>query len=510
MSDSAAPRVTCRCPECGNSIRAPANAMGKRGRCPQCSTPFVVEKVVSSSQRAARTSKSNGTAASSTRGRRRRAQKTAGSRSTRTRIRKEILGAFRGDFPRPRLSIGLRLTALFVLVVMLLLPLIYLGFTAGIGWITWWHATNNYTWMSIPGGRAKLLVGFVYGMLILFGGVWFLSLLGNLFVRIGGSDASEGIVRDDEPLLYEFAEKLAQIVGAPKPDAIRLCVSANASASFETSLFGMRRKAFVLTIGVPLVAGLTLPQLTGVIAHEFGHFSQRGSTLLTRLIYRINVWFAAAAAGGDATDELIYGMTEDEDGNAGLAVVGFLFWILVSMGRAVLWCLMMFGVAISSTLSRRMEFDADRYETGVVGSKVFKSTSRRMVELNIAEAVAQDYIAGSLDPEHLPDNYPRFVAGLADQYPKVRKRAKKYVREERAGLFGSHPTTNSRIRAAERLDLPGIFRTEQTAKALFRNFDEESHDLTRLLYSMHFRREIDPARLRPTDHALETFVETMG
>ena len=424
-------------------------------------------------------------------------------------MRDDVLNAFDGDFPRPRLSFGLRLTSLLVVGVMLLLPLIYVGFTAGIGWLTYWHAVNNYTWMAVPGGRAKVLVGFFYVLLIVMGGVWFFSLLGNLFVRIGGSDTTEGFERNDEPLLYEFADKLADVIGAPRPDAVRLCLNANASASFETSLFGLRRKAFVLTIGVPLVSGLTLPQLTGVVAHEFGHFSQKGSTLLTRLIYRINVWFAAAASGGDAADEMIYGMTENEE-SPGLAIFGFLFWILVNLGRAVLWCLMMFGVAVSSTLSRRMEFDADRYEAGVVGSQVFKSTSRRMIELNVAEAVAGEYIGGSLDADHLPDNYPAFVAGLADQYPRVRKAAKKIVREEKAGFFSSHPTTKARIRAAERLDLPGIFQSPHPAKVLFRSFDQESERVTQLLYSLHFRHAVDEDRLRPTEEALKIYVQTMS
>jgi hypothetical protein len=81
---------------------------------------------------------------------------------------------------------------------------------------------------------------------------------------------------------------------------------------------------------------------------------------------------------------------------------------------------------------------------------------------------------------------------------------------EKAGFFSSHATTNSRIRAAEKLDLPGVFQSSHPASVLFRKFDEESRQLTRFLYSLQFRQEVDEDRLRPTDEALKVYVTTMS
>lgn len=47
----------------------------------------------------------------------------------------------------------------------------------------------------------------------------------------------------------------------------------------------------MLTIGLPLVAGLSLQQLAGVLAHEFGHFSQGAGMRLTYIVRSINAWF---------------------------------------------------------------------------------------------------------------------------------------------------------------------------------------------------------------------------
>ena len=82
---------------------------------------------------------------------------------------------------------------------------------------------------------------------------------------------------DDEPLVFAFVNKVCDVVRAPKPKRIDIDTNVNASASFRRGMLSMLGNDLVLTIGLPLVAGLTLRQLAGVLAHEFGHFfSGRG------------------------------------------------------------------------------------------------------------------------------------------------------------------------------------------------------------------------------------------
>ena len=47
----------------------------------------------------------------------------------------------------------------------------------------------------------------------------------------------------------------------------------------------------MLTIGLPLVAGLSLREFAGIIAHEFGHFTQGFGMRLSYVIRQINGWF---------------------------------------------------------------------------------------------------------------------------------------------------------------------------------------------------------------------------
>ena len=70
-------------------------------------------------------------------------------------------------------------------------------------------------------------------------------------------------------------------------------------------LLGVLGGKLVLTIGLPFVAGVTLKQFAGVLAHEFGHFSQGAGMRLYALIMRINVWFARVVYQRDDWDETL-------------------------------------------------------------------------------------------------------------------------------------------------------------------------------------------------------------
>ncbi len=50
----------------------------------------------------------------------------------------------------------------------------------------------------------------------------------------------------------------------------------NASAGLRRGLLSLFSHDLVLTIGLPLVQGLSLREFTAVLAHEFGHFRQGG------------------------------------------------------------------------------------------------------------------------------------------------------------------------------------------------------------------------------------------
>ena len=194
-----------------------------------------------------------------------------------------------------------------------------------------------------------------------------------------------------EPRLFQFVERLCRTVRAPIPRRIDLDTQVNASASFRRGFVSMLGSDTVLTIGLPLVSGMTLRQLTGVLAHEFGHFAQGSGMRVTYVIRSVNAWFARVVYERDAWDQKL----ADWSAQAGreLALVMWACRLLVWLARRVLWALMWAGHFVSCFMLRQMEYDADRYEARVAGSETFAETADRLLVLSLAGQGAHSDLA---------------------------------------------------------------------------------------------------------------------
>ena len=67
---------------------------------------------------------------------------------------------------------------------------------------------------------------------------------------------------------------LCGLLHAPRPWSIDVDLRPNASASFQGGIRALMRRRIVLTIGLPLIAGLSARELAGILAHELSHFGQ--------------------------------------------------------------------------------------------------------------------------------------------------------------------------------------------------------------------------------------------
>ncbi len=181
--------------------------------------------------------------------------------------------------------------------------------------------------------------------------------------------------RSHEPLVFAFVERVCQAVGAPVPRRIDVDCEVNASASFRRGLLSLFGRDLVLTIGLPLVMGLSLRQLAGVLAHEFGHFTQGFAMRLTYIIRSVNGWFARVVYERDSWDEQLVAWS-----NRATCVCGFAIPCAAVRvaDAAVLWALMMAGHVISCWMLRQMEFDADRHQARWAGSDAFAPAFERM------------------------------------------------------------------------------------------------------------------------------------
>ncbi len=180
---------------------------------------------------------------------------------------KRIDPAALGKAVPPRLegppgSVFYRLGLLLVAVAMVLLPLAYLGLVGLAGYGVYWHATEHTSWLAGAGVRLRLLV---YAAPIVAGAIVVFFLLKPLFSKPVVSEEFRPLRKEEAPLLFALVRRVAAAVGAPAPDRIDVDCQVNASAGRHRHEGG---KQLVLTVGLPLVAGLSLRELTGVIPRD--------------------------------------------------------------------------------------------------------------------------------------------------------------------------------------------------------------------------------------------------
>src|SRR5205814_1193446 len=124
------------------------------------------------------------------------------------------------------------------------------------------------------GGRGGLVRLALYAGPIVAGVILVFFMIKPFFAPKARQAERFSLTHDDQPDLFAFIGRICQLVNAPPPSRVDVDCDINASASFRRGLASITSNDVVLTIGLPLVAGMTMREFAGVLAHEFGHFAQ--------------------------------------------------------------------------------------------------------------------------------------------------------------------------------------------------------------------------------------------
>jgi Zn-dependent protease with chaperone function len=413
--------------------------------------------------------------------------------------------SFSGTIAPTRLSAAYRAGLVFVAAAMLLLPLLYVGVIGVTGAAVWWHLTEH-SWLlgGKGGGQWRLML---YLAPAIAGAVLVFFMIKPILAPRSKREEVIEVDPASEPSLFALTATICRQVGAPMPKRIQVDCQVNASAAFNRGALGMLGNNLVLTIGLPLVAGLTIRQLSGVLAHEFGHFAQGGGMRLTALVRGINFWFGRVVYERDSWDQKL----EHWSRNAAWQVS-----LLLVIARGAVWLtrqllsgLMWSGHAISCFMLRQMEFDADSYEVKIAGSQAFARTSTRMREMNLAAQLGYSDLRESLRKGTLPSHLPAFVVQRCERLPAEWRNDIGRADAERTAWFDTHPSDASRIAAASRTSDAGVLQGgDGPATALFRRFDALSAAATRRHYEQDLGIRLEPITLIDTDAAIRQSLQS--
>jgi hypothetical protein len=418
-------------------------------------------------------------------------------------IRQRIFGGFRGESIEPvETTLAYKIGILLTAAVMIVLPVVYVAIIGLVCLATWWHLTHSYVIVGAVRGKAMVMALIVYLAPLLIGGIVIVFMFKPLFARPAKEGRRRSLSATSDPLLFEFVERICDLVGAAVPRRIDVDCDINASASFRRGLLSLvLGRDLVLTIGMPLAAGLSLQQFAGVLAHEFGHFSQGAGMRLTYITRSINMWFVRVVYERDAWDQWL------ESAGDGMDIrIGWV--ILVARGcvwltRRILWVLMYAGHLVAGFMLRQMEYDADTYEARVAGSASFAATSRQLRLLGFAWQGAQHDLGAFYRDGRLVDDMPRLlISNLKQLPPEAQEVVGKLVAETTTGWFDSHPADKDRIAAAASEAAPGVFHSDLPARVLFSSFDATSKGVTWDYYCAVFGKIVDPKSLHSTEAML--------
>ncbi len=310
------------------------------------------------------------------------------------------------------------------------------------------------------------------------------------------------------PALYQLIERVCAVVGSPRPSQVAVDCQLNASASFRRGLRSFFGSDLVLTIGMPLVAGLSAKQLAGVLAHEFGHFTQGFGMRVTYMIRSINAWFARIAYERDAWDETLEEWGQTEDWRASIVVN--LARLAVWFSRLILKILLWIGHGIGCFMLRQMEYDADSYEIKLVGSETTESVFKRLHTLGASLNLAYKNMRVPWNNDRrLPDNFMQYFT----QTDAVLPLSKRQEIEDRVGLgtsgfFDSHPADGDRIRKARQADDQGVLHIEGPASSLFASYEGLCKQVTLLHYAEDMGIETDLVKFYRPEAEKKESVET--
>ncbi|MGC4036125.1 MAG: M48 family metallopeptidase [Chitinophagaceae bacterium] len=230
--------------------------------------------------------------------------------------------------------------------------------------------------IAVMAGLASL-IGLMLGLGIISIGIMvFIFLVKFIFsVKKFDESGSLEITAAEQPQLFDFIKKLTTDTQTQFPKKIILSPEVNACVfyndSFWSMFFPVKKN---LQIGLGLVNTLTLSEFKAVMAHEFGHFSQRSMKLGT-FVYNVN-----KAIYNMLYENKDYGNFLQRWGNVHWAI-GIFMWVTIQIVKIIQEILQSVYGFINKrymSLSREMEFHADAVAASVSGSNNLIQSLRKI------------------------------------------------------------------------------------------------------------------------------------
>jgi len=307
------------------------------------------------------------------------------------------------------------------------------------------------------------------------------------------SDLTE-ITRNDEPQLFQIIDEIVKEAGTDFPKKVYLAYDVNASVFYDSSFWSMFLPIKKnLIIGIGLVNACTKQELKAILAHEFGHFSQR-SMKVGSYVYNVNQIIFNLV-----NEDESYRNTVQDWANAS-GYFAIFAELAIKITQAIQWILRKMYSFVNirhMALSREMEFHADEVAANIAGSIALEESLLRLDLAGNSYSSVIDFYNSKIEESQTSKNIYKEQNFVMNFLAKESELELKYdlpvVKISEAGLFNksklvienqwaSHPSTEDRVAKLQQLNI--IKNSDNSsARTLFKNIDATEEKLTSKIFS---------------------------
>jgi len=311
---------------------------------------------------------------------------------------------------------------------------------------------------------------------------------------------TEGMIQiypSQHPKLFKMIEEIAAEVKTDMPKKVFVSNQVNASVFFDSSfwsmLFPVRKN---LIIGYGLVNLTTEQELKGILAHEFGHFSQ-DSMKVGSYVYNCNRIVFNLVYENSSFENIVRKVSNFHV--ILLIIVGFSL-LIMRLYQFILKGLYKVINLTHLSLSREMEFHADAVATNLVGSKIMGTTLARLDLSDYADQSSLEFLNSKYKQGFKFENYFRVQSQVLHFLGEKKKHTFKdglpivtideidSNNKSRLNIkdqWASHPTMKERIEAINKLEITKDFGPSVPASNLFSDTKKIEETLTKQFYKEH-------------------------
>lgn len=265
----------------------------------------------------------------------------------------------------------------------------------------------------------------------------------------------------DAPELWRLVEDVARTVSVRPVDAVYITPGIEIAVNEKGSILGKMRGTSKrnLLLGLGVLPALTQGQLIAILAHEYGHFSNRDT------------------AGGNLAFQVhtsLYAMVQRLIQSKAAFFFNPVWLFVVTYQRLFL--------QVTQGASRLQEILADRYAAKTYGGTNFIEGLRNLIHQSIAFPMQVNYEIREASEHHRPTlnfyNLPmpeKLTTEVNQQFEEAMQRT--------TSEYDSHPAPKERISWIEALNVPysPIHDNSRPALELFPNTEELQREMTELI-----------------------------